>query len=242
MSAKQGHAAEPGVMRAVERQMSNWELARTQHFDREPHERPATQHFICISRLVGIDGHEVADLLGERLQWPVFDRQVLDLMAGNDEVRRRLYAAMDEHDLKWWQSAMSPLVVGRFVVDDYFHRLCDAILALARKSACIFLGRGAELILPPESGVRVRLVAGLASRIRDAATARGLTSNEARAWIEREEAERAGFFRRYFKAEPADPARYDLALNLDRMSPEIAAELILAARRAKPDHVLAAVP
>lgn len=224
---------EPGLSRAVEKQMRNWEYARLQRVEREALPGPGTQEFICLSRMVGIDGREIAERLGERLGWAVFDRQVLELMAGDDDVRRRLYETMDERDLKWWQAAMSPLVVGRFVSDDYFHRLCDAVLTLARQACCIFVGRGAELILPADLGLRVRLVAGLEWRVEGVAKGRELSREAARAWIEREEEERAGFFRRYFHALPTDPGRYDLAVNVERLSAAAAVELILAAQRVR---------
>ncbi|MCP5110323.1 MAG: cytidylate kinase-like family protein, partial [bacterium] len=64
--------------RLVERQMRNWELARAQRV-----EVPAVpgakevEHYVAISRTVGSGGSEVAVLLGERLGWPVFDKEIL---------------------------------------------------------------------------------------------------------------------------------------------------------------------
>ena len=221
----------PGGERAVERQLSNWEIARTQRPPQPGGRREETADFICISRMVGIDGREVAVPLAERLGWPLFDREVLDRMAGDDEVRRRIYRAMDEHDFKWWEAAMSPWVVGRYVMDDYFHRLCDAVLGLARQGRCVFLGRGADLVLPQGRGLRVRLVASLPTRRRAMAASRARTEAEARAAIDAEEHARAEFFRRHFHASPDDVLRYDLVLNLDRLSVGEAVELVLAAHR-----------
>ena len=108
----------PGGARAVERQLSNWEIARRQRLAHPGERRVEATDFICISRMVGLDGREIAQPVAERLGWPLFDREVLDWMAGDDEVRRQIYRAMDERDFKWWEAAMSPWVVGRYVLDD----------------------------------------------------------------------------------------------------------------------------
>lgn len=231
MAGRRGLSGGPGVERAVERQLSNWEIARTQRPARPSARREETADFICISRMVGIDGREIAAPLAERLGWPLFDREVLDRMAGDDDVRRRIYRAMDEHDFKWWEAAMSPWVVGRYVMDDYFHRLCEAVLGLARQGRCVFLGRGADLILPSGHGLRVRLVAGLPTRIRALAASRARTEAEARTAIEAEEHARAEFFRRHFHVSPDDPLRYDLMVNRDRLSIEETIDLVLAAHK-----------
>ena len=85
----------------VERQMRNWELARSQRFT-EAAKRPAeVQEFICISRMVGVGHRAVTRPLGERLGWPVLDRQLLESMAGDDDLRQRIYHTMDQRDLGW---------------------------------------------------------------------------------------------------------------------------------------------
>ncbi|MCL4838775.1 MAG: cytidylate kinase family protein [Thermoanaerobaculia bacterium] len=229
MAGGRGLAGEPGRARAVERQMQNWELARAQRLSLPVESRPEIEDFVCISRQAGIDGREIAEGVAARLGWPLFDREVLDLMAGDDEVRRRLYEAVDERDFKWWEAAMSPWVVGRFVQDDYFHRLCEAVLMLARQGRCVFLGRGAHRILPAGQGLRVRLRAGLAGRARALAAARQLTLAEARETLESEERGRAEFFRRRFRTDLDDPAGYDLVLDLDRWAESEVVELILGA-------------
>lgn len=231
MAGRKGLSGGPGAARAVERQLSNWELARAQRLT-GPVERGANElDFICLSRMVGIDGREVAVPLARRLGWPLFDREVLDRMAGDDEVRRQIYRAMDEHDFKWWEAAMSPWVVGRFVLDDYFRRLGEAVLGLARQSRCIFLGRGADLILPQGRGLRVRMVASLSTRIQSMAASRARTEAEARVAIEAEEHARLEYFRRHFHASPDDLLRHDLVVNLDRLSAAEVVDLVVAAHR-----------
>jgi len=228
MSEKRILVGEHGVARALEHQMRNWELGRAQRQAQPQDQRKAIESFICISRLVGLEGHSVLADLGARLGWPVFDREILGLMAGDDDLTRRLYETLDHRDLKWWESALSPFVMGRYVVNDYLRRLCETVLALARQSPSVFVGRGIDFVLPPDQGLRVCLFASLPTRIRALADRYGVTETEARQLIAQGEAERRDFILRVFHLEPTDPGRFDLILNLDRLTSAEAVDIIVA--------------
>ena len=220
----------PDIARLVEKQLRNWELARQQRPTAEVAKPRQPEDFICISRQVGIDGEEIAKRVGERLGWPVFGRDVLEAMAGDDEHRRRVYASMDERDLGWWEETLRSLMEGEFVRNDYYRRLCQTLLSLASQANSVFLGRGADLILPGERGFRVRLVAPEDDRLDGFVERRGTTRAKAAAEMQRIEQERSRFFRRHFGVEPDDPMRYDITINLARFSLDEAVELIFRAR------------
>jgi hypothetical protein len=224
-------ATSPGIAKLVERQMRNWELARRQRDDVAATERPETGDFICLSRPVGVDVAAVGRRLHEALGWPVFDQQVLDHMAGDDRARRQLYEAMDQRDLAWWEEMVQPLIRGRFQPNDYFHRLCDTLLALARQGDAIFVGRAADLILPASRGLRVRLLASTESRLRHLAESQGFGPREARQELERVDADRREFLLRHFSLDSEEPTRHDVLINLDRLSADQASQLILSAHR-----------
>ncbi len=215
----------------VERQMRNWELARTQRHARPERERREVEDFICLSRMVGVDDASVARGLGERLGWATIDQEILEAMAGDDEIRKRIYESMDQRDLSWWEETLRPLLEGPSVRNDYFHALCRTVLSLARQGSCVFLGRGIDLILPRDRGFRVRLVAPLDTRVRRFAEESGRQAKPAAKELERVERQRADFLRHHFGVEPDDPLRYDVTVNLERFGAEHAVELILAARR-----------
>jgi len=83
----------------VEKQMRNWELAKAQRLTVPEPRRAEVEDFIAISRSVGAGGNSVAVVLGEALGWPVFDKEILQTMAGDDAIRREIYASMDERDI-----------------------------------------------------------------------------------------------------------------------------------------------
>lgn len=220
------------VSKVVEKQMRNWELARSQQVPAQPGAAaPPVAEFVSISRSVASGGSEVARLLGQRLDWPVFDREILQAMAGDDQVRARLYESMDEREQSWLESALRWIIAGEFREDTYFYRLNETILALARRGHAVFLGRASDLILPREYGIRVRITASLERRAAALAARTGMSEALARAEVEQTDADRADFRRRHFGKTANDPTRFDLALNMDHFTPEQAVEVILAAMR-----------
>jgi len=226
--ARIGSLSPREISAVVERQMRNWEMMRMQR-PAEPRERNGpVEDFIAISREVGAGGSDVAARLGARLGWPVFDRQILQAMAGDDEVRRQIYASMDERDIGWCEETLRSFLQREFVKNDYFHRLTETVLSIARQGRAVFLGRGADLVLPVEHGFRVRLVAPLQQRLARLANERGVSLPDAGEELRRRESERAAFLRKHFGARAEDSTRFDMTVNTARFSAQQCVELLLA--------------
>lgn len=223
------------IAKAVDRQVRNWELARAQRLEVPPPKRAEVEAFVAVSRQVGASGAEIAAAVAERLQWPVFDKEILDAMAGDDQLRRQVYDSMDERDLGWFEEAARSFMHSEFVKNDYFHKLTQTVLSLARQGHGVYLGRGVDLILPRGIGLRVRLVAPLQSRIEQVAAAQNLTEAEAKAEIERCETDRDNFIRQRFRCEPQDPTRFDLIVNVARYTSAQVVDIILQARAGQGD-------
>jgi cytidylate kinase len=224
----------PGITKLVEKQMRNWEIARRQRPVEERPPQKEVEGFIAISRAVGAGGAagaDVANTLGRRLGWPVFNKEILQAMAKDDPTRERLYNSMDERDLGWMEESLRSLMQGVFKKNDYFHRLTETVLALARQGPAVFLGRAADQILPKNRGFRVRLMASPERCIESYAEHHSLGIEQAREEVERIEQERAEFVHRHFRIEASEPSRHDLIINLDYFSAEQAVELILSARK-----------
>lgn len=220
-----------GLNHVVERQMRNWEISRRQRLeDALPQPRPVAD-FICISREVGSGGREVAEWVAQRMEWPLFDREILDLMANHDEVRKRVYESLDERDLSWVEETLRSFVDASFARNDFFRRLSETVLSLARKANAVFLGRGASLVLPRQAGFRVRIIAPMEDRVMRFAERRHLAVDAARQEVLRLDQERREYIRQYFKTDEFNLLRFDLLVNMSRYTPATAGELILAAHR-----------
>jgi hypothetical protein len=218
---------DPAIFKLVEQQLRNWELAHSQRQSSPTPGEIDVEDFISVSRMVGVDGHLIATALGNQLGWPVFGREILDAMAGDDTIRQRIYRTMDERDLSWWEECLRGVLDTGFTRNDYFRRLCETVLSLARQSPSIFVGRGTDLVLPQDRGFRVRLTASAASRIRNHADSTGQSPERAAEDMEQVEHQRDEFLKHHFGIEAEDPGRHDLVVNLDRWSTAAAVKLIL---------------
>lgn len=227
------HTESPQIDSVVERQMRNWELARQQRGPIPVDGQRQVAEFITISRAVGLPGREVASLLNLKLGWPMFDREILQAMAGDDECRRQIYEVMDERDLGWLETILKGMRAGVDGREDYFRRLSETVLALARKGHTIILGRAADLILPKDIGLRIRITASRNHCVKSYADLKGVSLEKAAKDVEEIEHERARFVRHHFHIEVNDPSRNDLTFNMERFTVQQVADIILAALRTK---------
>jgi len=222
-----GASGNPDLTRKVEEKLKNWQAALARAAPPPVARRKKeTAEFVTVSRMVGTDGQAFAAALGERLGWPVFDREILHVMAGDDNVREKVYETLDERDIGWIEDMLRWLVEKGLDKEHYFRRLSETILALARQGPAIFLGRGADLILPRDRGLRVRLVAPLEFRVHCIALREHLTEIAARTRVDRVQSERHDFLRTHFGPRADDLARNDLTINVAKIPASQAVELV----------------
>jgi cytidylate kinase len=179
----------------------------------------------------------VATAVGKRLNWPVYDREILDKIG--EEMKRppRHLEGVDERPGNWLEECLAGLLSEYHVsADAYFKYLLGTVRGLGAVGRCVIVGRGANYILPAASTLRVRLVASREDRVQVIARQLGLSEPEAAAWVEKTERHRSGFVKRYFGKDSTDPHQYDLVLNMSRLSVEDAAEVIIQMSRRVEGH------
>ena len=220
----------PAIEKLVERQMRNWEIRRAQRSQTDKPRQPEVEDFVAISRQVGAGASEIAAALATQLNWPRFDKEILQAMAGDGSTRHKIYESLDERDLDWWEEALRAVADPEFIRNDYFRRLVKTTLSLARQGSAIFVGRGADLMLPHNLGFRVRIVAPIAMRLQRFADRHEMTLKQAGDIVTRIDRERAEFIRHHFRVDINDPTRCDLTLNMEQFSIDQAVEAIVAVR------------
>jgi cytidylate kinase len=187
---------------------------------------------IAISREAGANGTAVAQAVAERQGWPVYNQELLRVIAGKMEVGASLLESVDEKHCSWVEDCVDALGLASAVPQCAFvHHLVTTLLSLAAHGGCVIVGRGAAQVLPPARTLRVRLVGPREERIHRVRDRLGVSHAEAARWVERIDHDRAQFVRDHFHKDPADPAAYDLVLNSSRFSAAECAELILDALR-----------
>jgi hypothetical protein len=200
-------------------------------------ERPRAPMTIAISREAGANGGLIARAIGELLGWPVYDRELVQLVADSMKVRASLLHDLDERRTNWIRECMEGFGSGPSVTQSaYLHRLVETLLALAANGECVIVGRGAAVLLPSATTLRVRLIAPREYRIAVIQERRNLTREEAARWIEMTDRERSGFLCDHFAADPTEPKNCDLVLNSARFTVAECAEIVVAAAERLQKH------
>jgi len=216
---------------ALGRTRKQWEKSLAVEAGPSAPRRPAPLAYtIALSREAGANGRLVARAIGERLVWPVYDRELVEMIAEGMGVRTGLLEGMDEKQANWLRECVEAFAsVPSVSHSAYVRHLVETMVTLAARGECVIVGRGAPHVLPPATTLRVRLVGNLPDRVDVIQARRNLSPDDAARWVDKVDRERAGFVRDHFQADPADPKNYDLVLNTSRFSVAECAELVIAA-------------
>jgi cytidylate kinase len=211
------------VTTGLAKAQSDWKTPRTQ-------QTPALT--IAIARQAGTPGTSVAQEVGRRLGWTVYDRELLEHIAKEHGLRLSLLESVDEKPQGWMrQSFQSLFGVPTLSEHSYMKHVVETILSLGKLGHCVLVGRGAPHILPDASTLRVRLVGPLESRVEAYQRRYNLSAQEAARKVDTIDRDRAAFVKEHFRQDLHDPTFYDLVLNTGRWSVEECGELIAAAAR-----------
>ena len=190
--------------------------------------------FLTISREAGSRGAEVAQRMGERLGWAVLDKNLVDRLAGDLELQPRVLEVLDETRINWFSETLLNLFNSRLVAQQGYVELLGKVIALAATSEpVVIVGRGAHLILPPEAGLRVRVIAPRAWRVQWLAASEGLELQAAEKRVDVIDADRSAFVSRNFRHESTDASAYDLVLNAASLGVDGCVEVIYRALKVR---------
>lgn len=224
------------IEQLVARQLEYCELRK-----RREEEYEAGQHHtgppkpgptILISRERGSGGGRVAQMIGERLGWHVFDREIVEEIAKRTHIREQLVASVDEHVRSRWGIHRRKSEAGTEIEwQEYLHQLRQVILALGYHGHAILVGRGAQWILPREGSLRIRIIAPLEVRLHRLAELEKCTVEAAHQAIEEADRQRSAFLRKAFGHDATEAHDYDLVVNTGDLSLSAAANIILSAAK-----------
>jgi cytidylate kinase len=223
------------IEQLVNQQVLKWlEQQRRVPDDPPPSRAEGQRPVICLSRQFGAHGTDLARAVGERLGFHVYDQDLVDEIAKQAHVRRKVVESLDERARSGIVRWVDELVEKRqFTASDYLRNLSEVVLTFARHGQGVIVGRGAHLILDPELTLRVRAYAPAAWRARQIAERRTISLAQAEVLTTRVDAERAAFYRETFNVDIEQPAQFDLLINASTTSLEAATEIVIDAFAAK---------
>ena len=121
---------------------------------------------------------------------------------------------------------------GAVQVDDrsFIEATTTVVKDLYRQGDVVIIGRGANILLADTPGVmHVGLMAPLEVRVQTLMQIEHLDRNDAEVYVEELERAREAYFRKFFKVSPNEPTIYHMMLNMDKMQPRTAADVIVHA-------------
>ncbi len=186
---------------------------------------------ITISRQCGAGGTSIAHIAGERLGWPVWDGEILDVLADKSHAhyQARLFKALDERRQGRVKATLLSCL-GEPNEETYLYLLNKALHIIAQKDALI-VGRSADLAL--RDALHVRVVASMDTRVKYMMPRWEATYRETMKRVKTVDRQRErcskDFARILRKSCLRRSAEYDLEINTDRISLEGAAMMVCEA-------------
>lgn len=216
------------IQNLVETQAGRWEQERLEAKGKQ--EGPT----ISIHRFPSSGATEIGKRVAEALGFGFFDKEIVEEIAAEEDIRESLVANLDEH----FRTAIERHILDgfsskSFTESDYLRDLVHVISHVGHRGNAVIVGRGSAFILPRETTLRVLLTAPLERRTEWYATKANLKPNDARAILEKEEKSRREFLKRDFSVESIGPGDFDLCLDTETFGLDGASELIVAATKSR---------
>ena len=202
------------------------------HKDQKP--LPQQGPYIVLSRQAGLGASAIAHDVAASLEWQAFDHELLDEIAEQYHAPIHLMEVMDERPAHWLSDMLTAGLAHReWSPQAFVHRVARVITLAGHRGKCVIVGRGAQYLLPNNSGLFVRLIGSLDFRARNVAARDQLSVADAKRMVESLDRQRANFVRSYFHHDVADVESYDLVLNVEPLGSNHVTEVILSALAAK---------
>lgn len=210
------------IEQLVDQQVRRSELARLKRLEEgEVCPRPV----VTISRGMGSGARIIAQKLANDLGWSLWDKELIDAIASDADVSRRVVEALDEKTISDIETLLRAILgdkeMGEFL---YKKHLVRAVASIAKLGNAIILGRGANFVLP--DALSIRIDASDERRILNMMSYENLCRAEAKAKIRESDKAREHFLISTFGKERVQAVHYDLSIWMDRFSTDAAVELI----------------
>ena len=178
---------------------------------------------ITISRQFGSGGHEIGELLAQRLGIHFIDREVVTETAKTSDIAQSVIESMDEKPTtSFLYSLVMGLKPGKLGPDEYdmplpqkvFHAEYNTIRRIAAEKSAVFVGRCADYALKDTVRcVRIFIYAPLDARIRRIDERMKVDRDRAAELIEKADKNRASYYTYYTGNKWGRAENYDICIS-----------------------------
>ncbi len=170
------------------------------------------------------------DRLGRFLQ-TMLERSAMSGVSGEPYFGRGIENLPPETFMEMMGEGSSP---ANQRVDDktFIDATTKVVMDIYGQGNAVIIGRGANAILEANPGtLHVGLLAPMEVRVNTLMQREHYAQAEAEVYVVELERAREGYFRRFFQFNPNDPSHYHMMLNMGRMDPSTAADVVASAAR-----------
>jgi cytidylate kinase len=183
-------------------------------------------HFITFSRKMGANGSEIARQVAGKLGYNFYDTEAIEKAARE----MGFLESVKEIDKKV-PSIFQRLFTHKPTIE--LDRLTSVIYELAKGGDAVFLGRGSHLLLRAfNCALHVRVTASIEKRVLNLME-RGFHREAALKAIEQTDHERGSFIKFAFGVDWENPGLYDVILNMDKLSVQLAINTVIQMARSE---------
>lgn len=202
---------------------------------------------VTIGRQFGSGGHEIGNLLADRLDIPLYDNNLVRMAAEKLGIREATARAVDETTLNSFLSGyvLSPIEYAASpngaeytqpLNEQVYELQSEIIRKLAGMGPCIFVGRCADHILKDEDCIRVFIGAHKEDRIRRIAERYDLSEKKAAEKIKRIDRERKYYYESHTGLEWGSIEAYQMLLNVSLLGTDGTVDALEAFCRRRMDR------
>jgi cytidylate kinase len=195
---------------------------------------------ITISRQFGAGGKTLGQMLAKELDYDFADNDILSKVAEMANVSTHWVETVEKEaggKLSRFISRMvSKPMIDRILKDErgyideeiYLDYLVLIVAQIADEGNVVILGRGSQYILDdhPEA-FHILLIDDYDNRVKFIERTYDLSTNQAAAWVAREDKRRRNLYQKFGKTDYDDPFLYHLVINMGRLSMERACRQVL---------------
>lgn len=198
------------------------------------------KNVITIGRQYGSAGHAIGALVAEKLGYPFYDKQLVEIAAKNSNISDETVKHIDE---KATSSLLYSLASGSYSLrgingplyyemplnDKLFLAQSEVIKEIASKESCVIVGRCADYVLDDAEDVNlinVFIYADMDFRVKRVMETFEITEKQAKDKINKTDKQRKTYYSYYSNRDWGKLSNYDVCLNTSKIGIEKAAEMI----------------
>lgn len=183
---------------------------------------------ICLSRKIGVGAVEIADMVAKEIGYQTVDRQIMERITNEIQFSKKTATIFDQRFPGKINQFLSRIFNKKpFPDNEYNRHLFATIFSIAYLQPTIFVGWGAQLVLPRERVFAVRFVGSQTHRINRLAKILHVDEGKIEKILERLDTEQRDFFKKIYGLEDAPASEFDMVVNCDYIGePQSAAEII----------------